>query len=61
MEIAYVGRHRAPETPEHVHSMVEVALTDDCGYGCKVLRCPCGEQAVSHRSIYGCPLGRVAA
>lgn len=50
----------APETSApHVHDMVEVALTDDCDYGCKVLACKCGERVVSHRRVYGCPQGDV--
>ncbi|MFY1620056.1 hypothetical protein [Micromonospora sp. WMMD736] len=39
------------------HRMVEVALTDECDHGCKVLECECGLRTVSHRRIYGCPLG----
>lgn len=39
----------------------EVGMTDDCKYGCKVIRCSdCGTEQVEHRSIYGCPLGRAA-
>lgn len=43
--------------PKHTHNLVEVALTDDCDYGCKILACECGERVVSHRRIYGCPQG----
>lgn len=52
----YVGKHRAPE---HVHTLVEVGLTDECEYGCKIVACSSGDTApvVSHRAIYGCPLG----
>lgn len=39
----------------------EVALTSDCRYGCKVMRCDdCGAEHVSHRAVYGCPIGRTA-
>ncbi|SCL39231.1 hypothetical protein GA0074692_5288 [Micromonospora pallida] len=42
----------------HVCRLVEVALTTDCAYGCKVLRCrDCGGEQVSHRAVYGCPVG----
>lgn len=40
---------------------VEVRLTTDCEYGCKVMACPdCGAEQVSHRAVYGCPAGRAA-
>ncbi|MFI6824156.1 DUF6284 family protein [Micromonospora sp. NPDC050187] len=43
---------------EHVCRLVEVGLTTDCAYGCKILRCPnCGREQVSHRAVYGCPDG----
>lgn len=50
------GLHRAPE---HVHNLVEVGLTDECEYGCKILACSAGDTqpVVSHRAVYGCPQG----
>ncbi|MDG4818268.1 DUF6284 family protein [Micromonospora sp. WMMD956] len=45
----------------HVCDLVEVRLTTDCRYGCKVLACrKCGVEQVSHRAVYGCPAGRAA-
>jgi hypothetical protein len=39
-------------------NLVEVALTSDCRFGCKILRCPdCGGEQVSHRAVYGCSAG----
>ncbi|GAA0432649.1 hypothetical protein Aca07nite_19870 [Actinoplanes capillaceus] len=39
--------------------LTEVAMTSDCRFGCKVLRCgECGGEQVSHRAAYGCPIGR---
>lgn len=40
---------------KHTCSMREIAITDECNYGCKVLACSsCGTWVVSHRAIYGC-------
>jgi len=40
--------------------LVEVGMTG-CGYGCKILRCPdCGGDQVSHRAVYGCPVGQAS-
>ncbi|WP_320069028.1 DUF6284 family protein [Micromonospora sp. RTGN7] len=45
--------------PAHVCDLVEVRLTTECRYGCKVLRCrKCGAEQVSHRAVYGCPAGQ---
>jgi hypothetical protein len=41
----------------HQHDMVEAELSD-CPYGCKVHRCPCGEEQAQHMASYGCPTGR---
>ncbi|MFI6819785.1 DUF6284 family protein [Micromonospora sp. NPDC050187] len=41
---------------EHVCRLVEVRLSTDCAYGCKVVACQiCGVEQVSHRAVYGCP------
>lgn len=38
---------------------VEVGLTDTCEFGCKVVACiQCKLRQVSHRAVYGCPIGR---
>ncbi|WP_436528620.1 DUF6284 family protein [Actinoplanes sp. HUAS TT8] len=37
---------------------IEVALTQDCPYGCKIVRCgKCGGERVQHYAIYGCRAG----
>ncbi|WP_435826255.1 DUF6284 family protein [Micromonospora carbonacea] len=47
--------------PAHVCNLIEVRLTTDCRYGCKILRCQtCGGEQVSHRAVYGCPAGQSA-
>ncbi|MEU8051788.1 DUF6284 family protein [Micromonospora haikouensis] len=47
--------------PAHVCDLIEVRLTTDCRYGCKILACrTCGAEQVSHRAVYGCPAGQNA-
>ncbi|MDG4815177.1 DUF6284 family protein [Micromonospora sp. WMMD956] len=47
--------------PAHVCNLIEVRLTTDCRYGCKILACRvCGGEQVSHRAVYGCPAGQNA-
>lgn len=41
--------------PAH-HHCLEVGLTDECEYGCKIIQCACGDRVVSHRRIYGCKM-----
>ncbi|MEV0329092.1 DUF6284 family protein [Micromonospora echinospora] len=50
---------------EHVcqpSRLVEVRMSADCVYGCKVVACQdCGAEQVSHRAAYGCPDGASVA
>lgn len=41
----------------HTHDMAEAAMSD-CPFGCKIFRCPCGEEQVRHMASYGCPAGK---
>lgn len=35
--------------------LVEVALTDECTHGCKIMACPvCDARTVWHQASYGC-------
>lgn len=46
--------------PAHHHYYVESGMTNECDFGCKIVKCQdraCGNKIVSHSRIYGCPLG----
>lgn len=47
----------AGRTEPHVHDMVEAEMSD-CSFGCKIFRCPCGDEQVRHMASYGCPIGK---
>ena len=47
------------ERCEH-RNMAEIGITNECDHGCKIMVCACGHAEVSHRDVYGCPMGRMA-